>query len=207
MSQLLSGASAILSVSGANRSTFQPYPPLLLSAKNPHKCQNCSYCFTFESDPRHLVPYDSSSLTTSLENVVQAAQHGCSFHQWILNLICRNIKGPNPRFPDHAAVGISVKLQKIYETEFIPHDFIQQDGRRLTWDPHKQIQQSLTQPFVRYKYQAAASPYGVTIKAQVKLDEGVSFGGSDSLSFCRSKDHFRLYCPTQVSRQCQHVVC
>jgi hypothetical protein len=135
MAQSLFNSSAVLTVSAVDWRTFRPRPPLVLSAKSPHKCQRCSYCFTFETKKnfsRYLTirddfaPYDSSSLEVSLKDVVHAAQNGCYFHQWILHLICRNIHDPNAKFPSHAEVEITLKLQKIYKTEFIPHDFVQQ---------------------------------------------------------------------------------
>jgi hypothetical protein len=207
MAQLLSNSSAVLTVSAADWSTFQPRPPLALSAKSPHKCQRCSYCFKFETKKnfsRYLTvrddfaPYDSSTLKVSLKDAVQAAQNGCQFHQWILHLICRNIHDPSPKFPSHAEVEITLKLQKIYKTEFIPHAFIQQDGRRLEWDPSKRLHETLTEPFIQYRYQAASSPYRVDVEASIKLVNDVVASGCDSFSFCKTGGYSGSYYPAQM---------
>ena len=123
---------------------------------------------------------------------------GCHLYQWILHLIRWN-KHSNPRLPNCASVEISISLRKIYNTEFIPHEYMQQDGRRLEWDAIKQLQWSVTQPLARYRYQAASSPHGLAITARIKSIEG-DYSGSTTLSFCRSKGEFRLYYPTQTRR-------
>ena len=209
MAQSLFNSSAVLSISVVDWRTFPPRPTLVLSAKSPHKCQRCSYCFKFETKKnfsRYLTirddfaPYDSSTLKISLKDAVQAAQNGCQFHQWTLHLISRNIHDPNAKFPSHAEVEITLKLQKIYKTEFIPHDFVQQDGRRLKWDPSKRLQETLTEPFIQYRYQAASSPYRVNVEASIKLVNGVVASGCDSFSFCRTRGYSGLCYPASMPR-------
>ena len=181
----------------ARQKSSHPHQTTLPSTR-PHKCTDCGYCFTFTSSELNDLPYGASKKTIILGNVVHSAQRGCLFHQWLVDLIYLNIEGSDPRFTNYAEVEVSMSLQQIYQTDLIPHAFNQQEGRRLKWNARDRIQRNKTEPFIRYKYQAASSPYRVVISAQAVSAEGITVSGSDTLSFCRSDGHFRTYRPTRV---------
>lgn len=164
-----------------------------LSSTRPHACTKCSYHFIFASSERNDLPYSASKRIITLGSLLHSAQGGCLFHQWLVNLLFLNIEGSNQRFAKIAEVEVSMDLQKIYQTEFIPHAFNQQEDRRLKWSARDQMRRTWTEPFIRYKYQAASCPYRLVISVQAVSEEGIALRGSDTLSFYTPYEHLRTY--------------
>ncbi|KAJ2898664.1 heterokaryon incompatibility protein-domain-containing protein [Zalerion maritima] len=150
-------------------------PQTAFTSKSPHRCSYCEdLSLAFPAASYGYLPYTTAEIILGLEEAVEAAQFGCHFHEWILDIICRdmisNARSPHDTlslFHPWKAVTIAVKfeLESVnWTASLTPHAHGQVQERREKWNAERIMQRPNEAAFLQHQYQAARSPYylGVT---------------------------------------------